>query len=384
MKRNSFGILMCVFILMNFVLNMSASVFNGILDEVATELNVSVSRTGMLSAMYSYGAGIGVPIFLIIFSKIRRDSLLKATLFFNILATMAMIAVRNFDLLLVCRFMMGLLGNCYSILAITLVASLASKDKIGFYLSLLIAGSALAMVVGVPVVRILSGILHWREIFIGLIVLMILSLLVFQIYLKDSEEADSSNLLNELKFLKKREVLFCLITSFITFLGYGMQTYLTPYLLRLFPRISPYLSCMLVSIGVASFIGNFIGGIFCDKIGYQKCIVLGSCMQCLTSLLIIFSRNNFYLNCFFIILWMMNAWFIGLQINTAINVATEGNSRFIVSLNSSGIQLGTAIGTSIAGFIISKYHIGYISITSVITSFVVAMIYVKIIKVKTK
>lgn len=158
-----------------------------------------------------------------------------------------------------------------------------------------------------------------------------------------------------------------------------MQIYLTPYMLSLFPGIAPYVSYMLVIIGVASFIGNFIGGMICDKIGYQKSMVLGSCMQCLTALLILLSKNNVYMNSFFVILWTLNAWFIGLQINTAINVATDGKSNFIVSLNNSGIQLGSAVGGSIAAVIISTFQIGWIPVTSVVCSFIVAVIYMWII-----
>lgn len=47
-----------MFIVMNFILNMSASLFNGILDQVAVEMNVPVTVTGQLSSMYQFGAGI--------------------------------------------------------------------------------------------------------------------------------------------------------------------------------------------------------------------------------------------------------------------------------------------------------------------------------------
>ena len=51
-----------VFTLMNFVSTMTASLFNGILDKVAIDLNVSVTLTGLLNSAYALGAAIGVPI----------------------------------------------------------------------------------------------------------------------------------------------------------------------------------------------------------------------------------------------------------------------------------------------------------------------------------
>lgn len=58
---------MFVFIIMNFVLSMSSELFNGILDKIAIDLNLPLSQTGYLTSFYAYGAGIGVPIFLVLF-----------------------------------------------------------------------------------------------------------------------------------------------------------------------------------------------------------------------------------------------------------------------------------------------------------------------------
>ena len=84
MKQTENGIvisktLMVMFILMNFVLAMSSSIFNGILDQVATEFGFTISETGYLNSFYLYGAGIGVPIFLILFRKYDRITLLNRT-----------------------------------------------------------------------------------------------------------------------------------------------------------------------------------------------------------------------------------------------------------------------------------------------------------------
>lgn len=69
--------MMIVFIFMNFVLSMSSTLFNGILDKMVIDLNVSLSKVGYLTSFYAFGAGIGVPIFLIIFNKKRNEFIIK-------------------------------------------------------------------------------------------------------------------------------------------------------------------------------------------------------------------------------------------------------------------------------------------------------------------
>ena len=81
-------------------------------------------------------------------------SLLKNISFaLNIIVTLFSIMAPTFELLLITRFFMGLTGNCYSVLATLTIASLSPKEKVGKNISLLIAGAAAALMVGVPLTR---------------------------------------------------------------------------------------------------------------------------------------------------------------------------------------------------------------------------------------
>ena len=86
------------------------------------------------------------------------------------------------------------------------------------------------------------------------------------------------------------------------------------------------------------------------------------------------TNTSFVIQLFMICLWMVNSWFIGLQINTAITIVTQNKSSLMISLNSSGIQLGQALGTSIAAMIITKANISFIVLLSTVTSIIVFII----------
>src|SRR5215510_74935 len=129
MKKASFTLL--VFTLMNFVLTMTALVFNGILDKVAVSLNISVANSGLLNTMYSYGAAFGVPITLIVFRKIERTRMLKIMLFITILTTLALVFTQNFSQLLIIRLVMGISATSFGILAIAMVIALTTTERQG-------------------------------------------------------------------------------------------------------------------------------------------------------------------------------------------------------------------------------------------------------------
>lgn len=99
------------------------------------------------------------------------------------------------------------------------------------------------------------------------------------------------------------------------------------------------MSFILVLLGIASFTGNLIGGFVPDRIGYSKSMLLGAVLQMVFMLFIFVFQPVKWLDVLFVILWLMSAWFTGLQLNTGIAQVTKNKSSFMISINSSAIQL---------------------------------------------
>lgn len=373
-------VMMFVFIVMNFVMSLSGTLFNGILDRIAVTMNIDVAKTGYLTSLYAYGA-IGAPVLLLIFRKIRRSLLLKGTLLLNIVFGLLSVIAANFNLLLFARFMLGLFGTAYGVLATTSIAALSSQEKVGKNLSLLIAGSAASLMVGIPLCRVLIHYYSWQSIYLVLILLMLAGFIYFVFCLPEIKQSEAAlNLRQELEMVKQKKVWMVLVCSLVTFIGYGaFYTYLTPYLVALFPQLEPAMGVILVVIGACSFLGNLLGGVVCDKIGFRKALWLATILQVGLGFVILFSQASLYVNLLFIFLWMLNGWFIGLQLNTGINIVTNRQSNLLVSLNGSIIQFAQALGTSFAAMIIAGYGVSWNILSSIVTSVMVIglMIFVK-------
>ena len=370
------NLMLLVFSAMSFVLAMTAFVFSGILDKVAVSLGISVAESGLLNTMYSYGAAFGVPITLILFRTVERSKMLKFMLVLTILTTFALIYAQSFVQLLIVRLLMGISANSYGVLAISTVLALSPKDRQGRSLAFYIMGSSLALVIGVPLTRVLSAVFDWRSIFWILNGMMMLSLAYFLKYLpKADHEATKLNLKNELQFFKDGKTLLLLAYTLTMFMGYNaFYTYATPYLLLLFPSVEPLMSLILVALGLASFVGNLIGGHVSDAIGYAKSMMLGAVLQTAAMLLILVFQPSKWLSMLFIILWLMSAWFTGLQLNTGIAQVTDNKSSFMLSINGSLIQLGGAFGASLAAVVINLSGIHSIVFVTLLTSLAIMLI----------
>lgn len=365
-----------IFTLMSFVFSMTAFVFNGILDKVAVSLNISVANSGLLNTTYGYGAAFGVPITLILFRKIERSRMLKSMLFITILMTVALVFSQNFGQLLISRLVMGISAGSYGVLATSTVVSLSSKERQGRTMALYIMGGSLALVIGIPLARALSSVLEWRSIFWILNIFMVLAFIYFKMFLPEGDHASTKlDLKNELKYFRDGKTLLIIIYSLIMFVGYGaFYNYVTPYLLLLFPSIETMMSFILVFLGIACFTGNLIGGHVSDRIGYAKSMLLGASLQMASMLLILIFQPVKWLSVLVVILWLMSAWFTGLQLNTGIAQVTQNKSSFMISINSSMIQLGSAIGSSLAAIIISQSEIQHIVYIALLTSLGIILI----------
>ncbi len=366
---------MAVFITMNFAMSMSGTLFNGILDKIAADLRISVAQTGYLTSLYAYGA-IGTPVILIVLRKMSRSRLLKAMLFLNIVFGALSICTDHFTVLLFARFMLGLAGTTYGILTTTTIASLSEEKEVGKNLSLLIAGAAAALMAGVPLCRVLIRYFSWQEIYFVMILCMVSGLLYFMFFLPKTRQSEAAiRFRSELVMIKEKNVYLVILSSLIAFIGYGaLYTYITPYIVERFPLLEPYMSLLLVLIGASSFLGNLLGGWVCDRLGFGRALFAGALLQTGIGLLLLLSGSMMLVNVILIVLWMMNGWFIGLQLNTGINIVTKRKSDLLVAVNGSVIQFAQAIGASAASLIISSAGMPWIVVPSMLASLLVMIL----------
>ncbi len=374
MKKGKLTILM--FTLMNFVLSMTGFLFSGILDKMAESLNVSIASAGLLNTMHSYGAAIGVPITLILFRKVNRVWMLKISLVLSIVLNILLVSAKSFPALLALRLLSGVTINSYGVMATATVVALARRERLGRSLALLIAGNSLALVLGIPFTRMISDSVDWRVIFWALSAIMVLCLVYFHMNLntKDQEQP-RLNLKNELSLLNNPKVYLVLLFTFVMFMGYhGVYNYVTAYLLHLFPSAESAISVFLMLFGIGSFAGNYLGGRVSDRIGYARSMKVGAFAQLGIVLLMLFLQNVLWATVALIALWVMSSWFMGLQLNSGIAQETENKSGFLLSLNGSAIQLGSALGSSLAAVFISQGFTRQMIIMSLLTAASVAIL----------
>lgn len=356
------NVLLIFFGLMAFITGMTAFVFNGILDILALDLNISIASSGLLSTSNTLGAALGTPLTLLAFSKVNRKKLIISLLVAGMISLFGITVASNFTQLLIFRFINGLTFSSYVVLSVATIISLADPKKRGRSVSYLAMGTNVALIIGIPLTRILADVMDWRIIFYGLAIGTGLIAVYFAYALpKPQNHNERLSLKDDLSYLKSLRVLFILLFTFTMFISFSaLFTYVTPFITLRFATLIPWMSLILVAVGLATLIGSTIGGRLNDKVGYSSAMLIGGILRIIfLASLLIFARNM-YLTIVFVFLASVAEWIIGLQMNLGIVQNTHHEANFVLSLNSTAAQFGLTFGSVFAAIAISNYGIASI------------------------
>ncbi|MDI9498340.1 MAG: MFS transporter [Bacillota bacterium] len=369
--------LFAVYVAMYFVVTMQGFVFTGIIDQVAIELELSEAAVGMFSSFYACGAAVGVPLAMLVFNRFERSRTMKSMLLLSIISTALFALTGSYPLMLALRFLIGLTTNSYNVLATAMAVALYPPEQQGRAMAFYISGASMSLVAGTPLVRLLLPHVHWRMIFFALAVLMLLALLYFlkAVGPVTPSEKDRTRKASSLHYFRRPAVPVTLLFTFLMFVGCGsFQTYITPYMLHLFPQLEPTMSLFLFVWGLASFLGNLSGGWVADRIGYGRAMLLGALLQTASITGVILSSRTAWLSALSAIFWLFWIWFTGLQVNTGIMQATGNSSDLIFSLKGSMLQLGSAVGATIAASSMTRSGVRSITRITLVTSLAIVLL----------
>ena len=147
-------------------LGISEFVIMGILPEISSSLNISISKSGHFISAYALGVVFGAPL-LIVFSRKFSPKILLTLLAFMIMAFNFLSSLcSNYTSLLIARFLAGLPhGSFFGVGAIVAI-KLADKGKKTQAIAAMFAGLTVANIIGVPLGTYMAYTISWQMSFI--------------------------------------------------------------------------------------------------------------------------------------------------------------------------------------------------------------------------
>ncbi|MFE2356933.1 Cmx/CmrA family chloramphenicol efflux MFS transporter [Streptomyces parvulus] len=148
-----------------FAMGTSEFMLAGLVPDIAADLDVGVGTAGTLTSAFAVGMVVGAPLMAALARNLpARASLLGCVLVF--LASHAAGAVTSsFAVLFATRVVAALANAGFLAVALTTAAALVPPDRKGRALAVLLSGTTVATIAGVPGGSLLGTLLDWRATF---------------------------------------------------------------------------------------------------------------------------------------------------------------------------------------------------------------------------
>ncbi|MFE7215315.1 Cmx/CmrA family chloramphenicol efflux MFS transporter [Streptomyces sp. NPDC001698] len=145
-----------------FAMGTSEFMLAGLVPDIASDLDVTVGTAGVLTSAFAIGMIVGAPLVAALARHWpRRSSLLGFILAFAAAHAVGAITM-SFPVLFATRLVAALANAGFLAVALTAAATLVSPDKKGRALAVLLSGTTVATIAGVPGGSVLGTLLGWR------------------------------------------------------------------------------------------------------------------------------------------------------------------------------------------------------------------------------
>lgn len=248
-----------------FALGIAEFGMMGILNDVATDLDISVVKAGHLISAYSAGVAVGSP-FLIILRKLplRRLMLLLAAV---IALGNAMVALSpGYNVLLIARFISGLPHGAFFGAGAIVCSRLAGEGKGASAVAVLIGGMTVANLIGVPGSTYLCNLVSWRLPFAVVSTCGVLAFIAMRTFVPVLAPLPDTGIRGQFRFLS--HLAPWLIYGGV-FFGqasvYCWLSYISPIMTDVTGFTNASMSYIMIIVGAGMVFGNLFAGRLADR-----------------------------------------------------------------------------------------------------------------------
>lgn len=247
-----------------FALGIAEFLMMGILGDIASTMDVTISRAGYFISAYALGVCVGAPALL--FARrlpLKHIMLLLAAII--AIGNLGAAISQDFYTFFISRFISGLPHGAYFGVGAIVARRLARKGHEVSAVSYMIAGMTVATLVGVPLGTLITNTMTWRVAFLIVGITGIATIIAIKAWVPDVQGIEDRGFKNQFRFL--RTLPPWLIFGGVIFGQIGIYcwySYIDPQLTLVAGFPQDALSWLMVLAGFGMFAGNLIAGKLSD------------------------------------------------------------------------------------------------------------------------
>lgn len=322
----------------------------GILQEISTDLQVSIPDAAKFIALYALGVVVGAPILVLFTGKYPpKKVLLFLMLLFFVFNGLFAIAPEFYSLG-VARFLSGLPHGAFFGVGTVVAAQLADKGKEAQAISIMFTGMTIANLAGVPLGTYFGQNYSWRLTY-GIIALLgIVTILAIKFWLPNVQTNSDKDIFKQLDYFKTKAAwLLIALISIGTGGLFAWISYISPMVTKVSGLAENKVPLIMILIGLGMFFGNLLGGKISDTISPTKAAIGAFSTMAITLLIVYFTAHietMAYVMAFFT---GMVAFTIGSPLQMMLIGSAKGSETLAAAAGQASFNLGNTLGAYFGG-----------------------------------
>jgi len=338
----------------------------GMLKELSEGLDVSIRTAGLLITFGAIVLCVGSPVTAWLTSRIERRNLLGATLAILALTNIASAFAPDYASLLGIRLVMLAVGALYTPQAAGTGALIVPEQKRGSAIAYIFLGWSLAAAVGLPLITFIASRYGWRAAFGGIGAIGAVSFLLLAWRLPRGLRGSPVDLKTWIDVGRNRMIVLLLLITTLQMSGqFVVFTFMGPLLNKLTGAGPDAIALVFAAYGVCGFIGIVIATQIVDSWGPYRTSLLFMVVMLTGVSGWALSAGSYPLMACSVAVWGLSFAAANSMQQVRLVGAAPPLASASVSLNTSVLYVGQAIGSAVGGVLFARellHDTGYVAI----------------------
>lgn len=347
-----------VFACSAFVINTTEFIPIALLSDIGQSFALPVAQVGLMITVYAWVVTLMSLPFMLLTAKMERKKLLLCLFSVFILGHLLSVVAWRFEVLLLSRIIIALSHAVFWSITAALVMRVAPKGKRQQALAWLSLGTAMAMILGLPLGRMIGQLLGWRTTF-ALITLLASGLMLLVYRLLPRLESRNAGSLKSLPLLLKRPLLLglyfltmCAITAHFT-----AYSYIEPFMRQISQMSNSLATAVLLIFGVSGMVSSWLFGRFHPQ--YPQPFILSALALLILSLSLLLPLSGSHSAMFgLVLLWGIAISCLGLALNMRVLQLAPDATDVATAIFSGIFNIGIGGGALLGGIVMRHSQSG--------------------------
>ncbi len=346
-----------------FVFNTSEFIPIGLLTDISRDFGISEARTGWLVTLYAWVVALlSLPLMLLA-SRLECRRLMMLILGLFVMSHALSAVAENFWVLLISRLGVACSHAIFWSVVSPLAVEVAPRNRRSTALSLVVAGSSVAMIAGLPLGRVLGLYLGWRMSFLAIGLIATLALICLWLFFPRVESRQAVAIGRVPALLTQPPLLVIYVLTPLIMTGnFAVYSYIEPFLAQVAGLPADLISWILVAYGGVGMLASWLFSHHSDRhtVRLMQAAVFGTTLALLLLKSAVASPFTLFALC---LGWGFAVTLYNLVFQSAIITAAPTGTAVAMSVFSGIYNVGIGTGALVGGLVsthLSIADIGYV------------------------